>query len=177
MSHWMDRILREFPTDLSRLWIAADPDDVLLDEPVLSNLRDRGFDVLPFEDSVAFRTEYEERYRDAWEAGETPSARALILHLQGTQVDDLPWDYLRSSRRANLSLADLFPKLSYGVVRQIGSEHYEFPFRGSKPAYAATARGRRYKRLHPYAYLSDQPLFDLPAGRSVAGASTPVLSQ
>ena len=128
MSRWMDRILREFPADLSRLWIAADPDDVLLDEPVLSNLRDRGFEVLPFEDSVAFRTEYEERYRSAWEAGETPPARALILHLRNTEVDDLPWDYLRSSRRASLGLADIFPKLSYSVVRQIGSEHFESLF-------------------------------------------------
>lgn len=36
MSPWIDRILKEFPADLSRLWIAADPDDVLLDEQVLS---------------------------------------------------------------------------------------------------------------------------------------------
>ena len=55
MSPWIERILKEFPADLSRLWIAADPDDVLLDEQVLSGLRERGFEVLPFEDSVAFR--------------------------------------------------------------------------------------------------------------------------
>ena len=40
MSPWIDRILKEFPADLSRLWIAADPDDVLLDEQVLSGRRD-----------------------------------------------------------------------------------------------------------------------------------------
>ena len=27
-----DRILKEFPSDLARLWIVADPDNVLLDE-------------------------------------------------------------------------------------------------------------------------------------------------
>ena len=58
MSPWIDRILKEFPADLSRLWIAADPDDVLLDEQVLSGLRERGFEVMPFEDSVAFRAQY-----------------------------------------------------------------------------------------------------------------------
>ncbi len=31
MSPWIDRILKEFPADLARLWIAGDPDDVLLD--------------------------------------------------------------------------------------------------------------------------------------------------
>ncbi len=35
MSAWTDRILREFPTELARFWIACDPDDVLLDEGVL----------------------------------------------------------------------------------------------------------------------------------------------
>ena len=63
MSLWAERILKEFPADLARLWIASDPDDVLLDEHILSGLRTRGFEVLPFEDSVVFRSEYEERYR------------------------------------------------------------------------------------------------------------------
>ena len=34
MSAWIDRILKEFMADLARLWIAADPDNVLLDERV-----------------------------------------------------------------------------------------------------------------------------------------------
>jgi hypothetical protein len=128
MSRWIDRILKEFPADISRLWIAADPDDVLLDERILSGLRERGFEVLPFEDSVAFRTEYEERYRAAWDRREPPPSSALILHLQGTDRNVLPWDYLRQSREVSLSLANLFPKLSYGVVRQIGAEHREALF-------------------------------------------------
>lgn len=128
MSLWIERILKEFPSDLSRFWIAADPDDVLLDEQILVSLRSRGFELLPFEDSVAFRTDYEERYRAAWDRGEPGPAEALVLHLRSGAVDDLPWDYLRDGRRVSLSLADLFPKLSYGVVRQIGSEHLEALF-------------------------------------------------
>lgn len=125
MSAWIDRILKEFTSDLARLWIAADPDDVLLDERVLAGLRECGFEVLPFEDSVVFRAEYEERYRAAWDLGESGPARALILHLRGTNVGDLPWDYLRQARQVSVSLANLFPKLSYNVVRQIGPEHHE----------------------------------------------------
>lgn len=122
MTAWVDRILKEFPVDLARLWIVADPDDVLLDEQVLSGLRERGFEVLPFEDSIAFRAEYEERYRAAWDRGESGPSRALILHLRGMNIADLPWDYLRQARKLSLSLAELFPKLSYVVVRQLGSE-------------------------------------------------------
>lgn len=129
MSAWTDRILREFPTELARFWIACDPDDVLLDEGVLHRLRERGFEVLPFDDSVVFRAEYEERYRDAWDRGEARSEKALVLQLRGSDLNALPWDYIRQARTVSLGLADLFPKLSYGVVRQLPSEHHEAMFR------------------------------------------------
>lgn len=125
MSPWIERILKEFPADLSRLWIAADPDDVLLDEQVLSGLRERGFEVLPFEDSVAFRAEYECRYRSPWARGEAGAANAVVLQWRGASLDELPWDYLAEGRQVRLALADLFPKLSYSVVQQLGPEHHE----------------------------------------------------
>ena len=128
MSAWIDRILREFPADLARFWIACDPDDLLLDERILHSLRERGFEVLPFEDSIVFRTEYEERYRAAWDRGEDGSAKALILQLRGTDLNALPWDYVREGRKVSLGLADLFPKLSYGVIRHIDSQYHEALF-------------------------------------------------
>lgn len=128
MSAWTDRILQEFPADLSRFWIACDPDDLLLDERILHGLRERGFEVLPFGDSIAFRTEYEERYRAAWDRGEEGTSKALVLQLRGTDLNVLPWDYVRTGRKVSLSLADLFPRLSYSVIRQIDSEYHEALF-------------------------------------------------
>ena len=128
MSAWTDRILQEFPADLSRFWIACDPDELLLDERILHGLRERGFEVLPFEDPVAFRTEYEERYRAAWDRGEEGTSKALVLQLRGTDLNTLPWDYVRMGRKVSLSLADLFPRLSYGVIRQMDTEHHETLF-------------------------------------------------
>lgn len=125
MSIWADRILREFPADLSRFWIALDPDGLLLDETILLGLRERDFEVLPFEDSVSFRTEYEERYRSAWDVGEKGTAKALILQWRGADINSIPWDYIRAARIVSLSLADLFPNLNYGAVRKLGSEHHE----------------------------------------------------
>ena len=149
MSHWLERILSEFQTDLSPLWVAADPDGLLLDERLLSALSERGFEVLPFNDSVVFRAEYEERYREAWDRGQTgipvgaglpankydsdggidrrqaDSYRNLILHCQASDIDSLPWDYLRQARMVALGLANLFPKLNYAVIRQIGNEHLD----------------------------------------------------
>ena len=125
MSAWTERILNEFTADLARLWIVADPDAVLLDEQLLCGLRERGFEVLRFEDSVAFRAEYEERYRAVWDQGQAALSSALILHLRDANVSDLPWDYLCRARKLSLSLAELFPRLSYRVLRQLGGETLE----------------------------------------------------
>ena len=116
---WSERILRSFPTDLSRFWVVCDPDAVLLDEQLLSILRERGFEVLPFEDPLAFRTDYEERYRALWDQGKLGAATALVLHFKHSETEELPWDYLRQARTVQLSLAALLPKLAYNVVRQV----------------------------------------------------------
>lgn len=125
MSQWVERVLDKFPADLARLWIAVDPDDVLLDEQILSGLRERSFEVLPYEDPVVFRADFEERFRAAWDKGERGPAGSLVLHLREGNAAELPWDYLRQGRRVNLSLVELLPKLSPGVVRQIGTEFLE----------------------------------------------------
>ena len=69
MSQWIERILSRFTADLDRLWVACDPDDVLLDERLLDELRSRGFEVILYEDPFVFRAEFEERYRTAWDRG------------------------------------------------------------------------------------------------------------
>lgn len=122
-SAWHQRILGHFTADLSRLWVACDPDGVLLDEKLLSELRARGFEVMGYDDPFGFRAEYEERYRAAWDAGEPAPSAALIVHLRHDDANDLPWDILRNARPAvRLSLAELFPKLAYGAVRQVEPE-------------------------------------------------------
>lgn len=123
MSLWNDRVLRDFVPDLARLWIAADPDDVLLDEYLLAELRQRGFEVVPFEDSIVFRAEFERRYRAEWRLGRPGPANAVILHWKSDDLSALPWDYLRTGRQVRLSLSDLLPKLAPGVTRQVGAEH------------------------------------------------------
>lgn len=125
MTSWTERILQAFPEDLSSFWIASDPDNLLLDERILRVLRHRGFEVLPFEESIAFRAEYEERYRAAWDKGTSGTCKALVLQFSATDLNILPWDYLQRARRVNLSLSDLMPKLNVSVIRQIDSRHLE----------------------------------------------------
>lgn len=123
MSLWTDRILSHFTADLTRLWVACDPDDVLLDERLLTELRGRGFELMLYEDPFAFRAEYEERYRAAWDRGEQGPAPSLVLHLRSADANALPWDIVHHGRVVRLSLADLFPKLAYSAVQQVEPEH------------------------------------------------------
>ncbi len=140
MSAWLGRILDAFAPDLARFWIAVDPDHVLLDERILAELRGRGFELLPFEDPIVFRAEYEERYRGAWDGHAQAPAPALVLHLRAALPDALPWDYLRQARTVHLSLAHVFPHLSYGVVRQLDARHLETLFTAHQ-RYAAQPLG------------------------------------
>ena len=122
MTQWHQRILSLFPGDLSRLWVACDPDGVLLDEKLLSELRTRGFEVMPYEDPFVFRAEFEERYRAAWDANVPAPSSALIVHLRHDDSHDLPWDIASHARSVRLILAELFPKLAYSAVRPMEPE-------------------------------------------------------
>ena len=124
MSLWTERILSHFTADLTRLWVACDPDEVLLDEKLLTELRGRGFELMLYEDPFAFRAEYEERYRAAWDRGEPGAASSLVLHLRSADANALPWDIVHHGRVVRLSLAELFPKLAYSAVQQVGPEQF-----------------------------------------------------
>ena len=70
MSSWRDQILKEFTPKVARLTLVADPDELLLEEGILEGIRERGFELIPFEDHVAFRYAYETRFRSRWDKGE-----------------------------------------------------------------------------------------------------------
>ena len=117
MSQWIERILSRFTADLDRLWVACDPDDVLLDEKLLAELRSRGFELMLYEDPFVFRTEFEERYRVAWDRGESGPTPSLVVHWRGSDASELPWDIGHYGRVVSLSLAQRNRSLS-GVLLQ-----------------------------------------------------------
>src|SRR5438034_1859550 len=90
---WRDPILAHFTQDsasVARLTIVADPDRLLTEEVILDGIRARGFELIPFEDHVAFRYAYETRYRQAWDRGEHTNL-VVLLHTVHEDIAKLPF--------------------------------------------------------------------------------------
>ncbi len=115
MSSWRDEILKEFTPRVARLTLVADPDGLLLEEGILEGIRERGFELIPFEDHIAFRYAYESKFRSRWDRGEQTDL-VVVLHSQASDLGSLPYDLLQAGRRLSFNLGDIFPNLSYPVV-------------------------------------------------------------
>jgi len=115
MSSWRDQILKEFTPKVARLTLVADPDGLLLEEGILKGVRERGFELIPFEDHIAFRYAYESKFRSRWDRGENTDL-VVVLRLQASDLSGLPYDLLQAGRRLSFNLGDIFPNLSYPVV-------------------------------------------------------------
>lgn len=115
VTSWRDQILKEFAPQVARLTVVADPDGLLVEEALLQAIRDRGFEVLLFEDAVAFRYAYELKFRSHWDRGE--SSDLVVVSSAATHgLSNLPYDLLQAGRQLAFTLGDLFPRLSYPVV-------------------------------------------------------------
>ncbi len=115
MSNWRDQILREFTPKVARLTLVADPDGLLLEEGVLAGIRERGFELIPFEDHIAFRYAYESKFRSHWDRGEQTDL-VVVLRSAASDLDCLPYDLLQAGRRLSFNLGEIFPNLSYPIV-------------------------------------------------------------
>src|SRR5271157_1336499 len=118
MSNWRDQVLKEFIPNIARLTIVADPDGLLLEERILESVRERGFEMIPFDDHIAFRYAYESRFRSRWDQGEQTDL-VVLLRSQISDVAALPYDLLLAGRRLSFNLADIFPALSYPIVASL----------------------------------------------------------
>ena len=118
MISWRDQILKEFTPKVARLTLVADPDGLLLEEGILQGIRERGFELIPFEDHVAFRYAYESRFRSRWDRGEQTDL-VVVLHSPASDLGSLPYDLLQAGRRLSFSLGEIFPNLSYPIVADL----------------------------------------------------------
>jgi len=118
MIAWRKAILEEFVLGVSKLTLVADPDNLLTEEKLALELRGRGFDLIEFIDPIEFRYAYESKYRSIWDQGKHTDL-VVILRMQDTALDLLPYDLLQAGRKLSFNLGDLFPELSYPVIANL----------------------------------------------------------
>ncbi len=122
---WRQPILMHFSSDVpsfARLTIAADPDGLLTEQDLVQELWNRGFELIPFDDAIAFRYAYESRLRSLWERQEKPTL-VVVLRAPGSDLEAVPFDLLyeakRHSRLLSFGIGEIFPNLSPHVLLEL----------------------------------------------------------
>jgi hypothetical protein len=131
MSTWRDQILREFTPKVARLTLVADPDGLLLEEGILEGIRERGFELIPFEDHIGFRYAYESKFRSRWDKGEETDL-VVVLRSPETDLASLPYDLLQAGRKLSFNLGDIFQNLSYPVLTVLDRGDLDILFEAQK---------------------------------------------
>jgi PglZ domain len=127
MAEWRDSILENFQKHIARLTLVADPDGLLTEERMLTAIKDRGFDLIPFDDPIAFRFAYESQYRSLWDQG-AKTDLVVVLRSPQQRLDSLPHDLLQAGRRLEFALHKIFPKLNYPVLASLERSHLDAIF-------------------------------------------------
>ena len=111
------QILKHFQPKISRLTLVADPDGLLTEEGMLSAIRDRGFDLIPFDDPIAFRFAYESQYRSLWDQGQNTDL-VVVLRSAEQQLNKLPFDLLKAGQATDFRTAPVVPEIELsGALR------------------------------------------------------------
>ncbi len=121
---WRDHILQAFAPQVARLTLVADPDSLLIEEGILQELQARGYELLTWNDPVAFRFTYETKYRTRWDQNES-TEQGLILRTEAEDLHALPYDLLQAGRQLTFTLGHLFPNLSTPVVAALGRSEFD----------------------------------------------------
>jgi hypothetical protein len=108
---WRDKILEQFVPNISKLSIVSDPDNLLTEEKMAVTLRNRGFDILEFNDAIEFRYAYESKYRSIWDEG-NKTELVVIIHTQKADLNYLPYDLLEKGKKFYFNIAEIFPMFS-----------------------------------------------------------------
>lgn len=131
MSEWREQIVRRFVPGVARVSAVSDPDGLLRDPGVFQAIQAKGFAIVQFEESVAFRFDYESRFRSKWDAGEM--TELVVVFKPGEyEFDTLPADVLANAQRLSFSLKEIFPKLSFDVISHLETIYYDALYRAQQ---------------------------------------------
>lgn len=121
MINWLDFFLSDFEKNSNTFIIVQDHDYLLSEEKLSQSLQSKGYEILEYNDPVEFRYVYELKYRNLWDNNQLEKKPYPIILINNEEIDfdAIPIDILRKGRKLKYSLAELFPRLSYSVIRKM----------------------------------------------------------
>ncbi|SFA83222.1 PglZ domain-containing protein [Lentibacillus halodurans] len=117
MASWRDEILKVTAEPVSFLYVISDPDGLLNDETILTKLQSKNIEMIEIEDVISFRYVFESKYRKAIYNRE----KALVVRTELEDFHKLPYDLLKLGSKHKISLSNIFPKLSYPIIKQLST--------------------------------------------------------
>lgn len=121
---WRDQILKHFIPQVARLTLVADPDNLMLDEGVLQDIREQGYELIAYEDHITFRFNYESKFRSLWDRGESMDT-CVVVRTDRRDLATMPYDLLHAGRQLSFGLSDLFPNFSYPVIAALDRRYVD----------------------------------------------------
>jgi len=87
---WQDVVLGRFGHKDTQSVVVIDPDRLMQDETLISELQNRCYDILSFSSEISFRNEFESRYRSFWDRGE--KTRIVVIVHSKDAGRQIPYD-------------------------------------------------------------------------------------
>lgn len=106
-------MLEHFQAPFYHITLVTDPDSLLQDEIIISQLQKLGIEIIEFHDRAVFRFWYESDYR------QNTFNRYMLIHPKSDDISDIPFDIWAKSKQVSINKSELFPKLSAPVVKNL----------------------------------------------------------
>lgn len=119
--NWYSSILSDFTPQVAPLTLVADPDNLLTEAGILQAIKERGFEILHFEDAISFRYVYEFQYRYISKTIDL----VIVVNAEEQELCKLPYDLLKTARQLTFSINSLFPNLSYTIVNALDRSYFD----------------------------------------------------
>lgn len=111
--NWRQKVLEHFQAPFYPITLVIDPDSLLQDEAIISQLQKLGIEVVEFQDRAVFRYWYESQYRP------NPFNRYLLIHPKSDDISDIPYEIWAQGKHISICKSELFPMLSAPIVQEL----------------------------------------------------------
>lgn len=105
--------------------IVIDPDGLLQDEKIISVLKDKGIEIVEFQDRATFRFLHEKYFRGHKD-------KYVLIYLKHDEVEMLPYDVMQAGQIIELKISQVFPDFSHHIIQQLDAHALDALYVASK---------------------------------------------